>query len=66
MEILFIIIGVAVGLAIGYLFANNRSSQLQAKLEMLERSNAKQQTEYEHRLVEEKAESERRFAEEKA
>lgn len=66
MEILFIIIGVAVGLAIGYLFANNKSSQLQAKLEVLEQTNVRQQTESERRLAEEKAENDRRFAEEKA
>lgn len=66
MEILFIIIGVAVGLAIGYLFANNKASQLQAKLEMLEQSSAKQQAESEQRLADEKAENERRLADEKA
>lgn len=77
MEILYIIIGVAVGLAIGYLFANNKTSQLQAKLDVLQDSTAKQlaesgmrlaeqKTNYERRLIDEKAEFEQRFNAEKS
>lgn len=66
MEIIFIILGIVVGLAIGYLFANNKASQLQAKLEMMEQSSAKQMSESEQRLADAKTENERHLADEKA
>ncbi len=66
MEILYIIIGVVVGLAIGYLFANNKTSQLQAKLDVLQDSTAKQLAESDVRLAEQKTSYERRLMEEKA
>lgn len=55
---LYIIIGVIIGAAIGYLWANNKSAQLKAKVEMLEEQNALQKAENEKRIAEEKSEDE--------
>lgn len=63
MEILLVIIGVAVGLAIGYLWANNNASKLQAKLEMLEEMSAKQIAESEEQYNKALANQQARFDE---
>lgn len=63
MEILLVIIGVAVGLAIGYLWANNNASKLQAKLEMLEEMSARQIAESEEQYNKALANQQARFDE---
>lgn len=63
MEILLVIIGVAVGLAIGYLWANNNASKLQAKLEMLEEMSARQIAESEEQYNKALANQQSRFDE---
>lgn len=76
MYIFYFSVVLVVGFAIGYLFANNKTSQLQAKLDVLQDSTAKQlaesdmrlaeqKTNYERRLIDEKAEFEQRFNAEK-
>ncbi len=63
MTVLYILIGVVVGLAIGYLWANNKASKLQAKVEMLEESNAKQIAESEEQYEKALANQQARFDE---